>query len=85
MLWVYVKGKQGDLILIEDTDAGLPKDRHVDGVTEWKMILVSASNNSIFGDLDYFKALEKLKPIEEKDKQILVKGLSLKELEYFDK
>lgn len=78
----------GAFALTEDTLTSLPKNPKllykVDNteVNEWKLMLVSTTNNGILGDIDYYVAINKLKKfvIEEKDNQILIKGLSLKEL-----
>lgn len=46
-------------------------------------MLVSTSKDGIIGDLDYFEALKKLenKIVDENEKNVLVKGCTLKELE----
>ena len=51
-------------------------------VDEWKLMLVSTTNNGVLGDIDYYKAINKLMKyvIDEKDNNILIRGLSLKEL-----
>lgn len=49
---------------------------------DWKLMLVSTTNNGVLGDIDYYKAINKLMKfvIDEKDNNILIRGLSLKEL-----
>ena len=51
-------------------------------VDEWKLMIVSTTNNGVLGDIDYYKAINKLMKfvIDEKDNNILIRGLSLKEL-----
>ena len=51
-------------------------------VDEWKLMLVSTTNNVILGDIDYYDAIKKLMKyvIDENDNNILIKGLSLEEL-----
>ena len=51
-------------------------------VDEWKLMLVSTTNNGVLGDIDYYKAINKLMKfvIDEKDNNILIRELSLKEL-----
>ena len=79
----------GAIALTEGTETVLPKAPQtqyaVDGkpVSEWKMVFVSTSKDSIIGDADYFTALAKIKAfvIDTKVDSILVKGLSLPELE----
>ena len=79
----------GAVTLTEGTETILPKapqeNYKVDGnpVAEWKMLLVSISKNSIIGAVDYSTALkraEKYALDSDKD-SILIKGLSLAELE----
>ena len=73
--------------LTEDTDTILPKAPHyaVDGreLSEYKLILVSTTKDGIIGDYDYFDAIKKLESIksDSDNDNILVKGLSLSELE----
>ena len=45
-------------------------------------MLVSTTNNGVLWDIDYYKAINKLMKfdIDEKDNNILIRGLSLKEL-----
>lgn len=88
----FYKGKDGKpfgaFALTENTLTSLPKnpkalykidDTEVD---EWKLILVSTTNNEVLGDVDYYKAINKLMKfvIDEKDSNILIKGLSLEGL-----
>ena len=51
-------------------------------VDEWKLMLVSTTNNVILGDIDYYDAIKKLMKyvIDENDNNILIKELSLEEL-----
>lgn len=51
-------------------------------VDEWKLMLVSITNNGILGDIDYYDAIKKLMKyvIDENDNNILIKKLSLEEL-----
>lgn len=51
-------------------------------VDEWKLMLVSTTNNGVLGDIDYYDAIKKLMKyvIDENDNNILIKGLSLEEL-----
>ena len=51
-------------------------------VDEWKIMLVSTTNNRILGDIDYYDAIKKLMKyvIDENDNIILIKKLSLEEL-----
>ena len=51
-------------------------------VDEWKLMLVSTTNNGILGDIDYYDAIKKLMKyvIDENDNNILIKELSLEEL-----
>ena len=73
--------------LTEGADTILPRAPHyaVSGrkVTDYKLMLVSTTRNAAVGDLDYFDAIRKLEAfrIDSDDKNILVKGLSLSELE----
>lgn len=57
----------------------------VDGnsISDWRIMLVSISKDSVIGDIDYFTALKKAEKyvIDENDNSILIKGLSLSELE----
>lgn len=61
------------------------KNYRIDGksISEWKLVLVSTTKDTIIGDADYFAAVEKLRKyaLDEKQDSILVKGLSLDELE----
>ena len=79
----------GAIALTENTETVLPKTPQkryqVDGkqVTDWKLILVSTTKDTVIGDCDYFQALEKLESyiLESHDDTILVRGLTLGELE----
>lgn len=88
----FYKGKDGKpfgaFALTENTLTSLPKNPKalykIDNteVDEWKLMLVSTTNNGVLGDIDYYKAVNKLMKyvIDEKDNNILIRGLSLKEL-----
>ena len=88
----FYKGRDGKLFgafaLTENTLTSLPKNPKalykIDNteVDEWKLMLVSTTNNGVLGDIDYYKAINKLMKyvIDEKDNNILIRGLSLKEL-----
>lgn len=79
----------GAIALTEGTDTILPKSPQneyaIDGkqITDWKIVLISTTKDSIIGDCDYFIAFSKLKNyiIDSNDYSILIRGLSLKELE----
>lgn len=78
----------GAFSLTEGTLTALPKDPKslyaVDNqeITEWKLLLVSITNNGVLGDVEYYAAIDRLKKFAtgENDKNILIKGLSLEEL-----
>lgn len=78
----------GAFALTEGTLTSFPKNPKllykVDNieVDEWKLMLVSTTNNVILGDIDYYDAIKKLMKyvIDENDNNILIKGLSLEEL-----
>lgn len=79
----------GAIALTEGTETVLPKlpqnEYQVDGkaVSEWKLVLVSITKDTIIGDADYFTALKNVEKysLDSKKDSILVKGLSLSELE----
>ena len=79
----------GAIALTEGTDSILPKapqnEYTIDGkqITDWKIVLISTTKDSIIGDCDYFVAFNKLKNymIDSNDNSVLIRGLSLKELE----
>lgn len=79
----------GAIAITEDTETILPKapqnEYAVDGkqVSDWKIVLVSTTKDSIIGDCDYFRALKKLEKyaLDSKPNTVLIKGLSLEELE----
>ena len=88
----FYNGKDGKTFgayaLTEGTLTSFPKNprlfykvdkREVD---EWKLMLVSTTNNGILGDIDYYDAIKKLMKyvIDENDNNILIKKLSLEEL-----
>lgn len=78
----------GAIALTEGTETVLPKNPQneyaVDGkkVTDWKMVLVSTTEDNIIGDCDYFTALQKLEAymLDSNANTILIRGLSLEEL-----
>lgn len=88
----FYKGKDGKpfgaFALTENTLTSLTKNPRalykIDDteVDEWKLMLVSTTNHGVLGDIDYYKAINKLMKfvIDEKDNNILIRGLSLKEL-----
>lgn len=63
-----------------------PKDQFLfqgNTISKWRIVLVSLTNDDVFGDSDYFEILSKLdRYILDSDKDsILVRGLTLKEME----
>ena len=88
----FYKGKDGKpfgaFALTEGTLTSFPKNPRllykVDNteIDEWKLMLVSTTNNEILGDIDYYDAIKKLMKyvIDENDNNILIKKLSLEEL-----
>lgn len=78
----------GAFALIEGTLTSFPKNPKllykVDNteVDEWKIMAISTTNNEILGDIDYYDAIKKLMKyaIDENDNNILIKKLSLEEL-----
>ena len=79
----------GAMALTEGAETILPKapqrEYAVDGkpVADWRMVLISTTKDAALGDCEYSLALEKLVPyiLDVKDDSVLVKGLSLNELE----
>lgn len=73
--------------LTEGAETILPKAPRytVDGreLLEYKLILVSTSKDSVIGECNFFDAIKKLESfkLDSDDDNILVKGLSLSELE----
>jgi hypothetical protein len=73
--------------LTEDTETILPKAPRfaVEGkeVSEYKLMLVSITKDGVIGSCDYFDAIRKLEAykLDSDNDNILVKGLSLSELE----
>lgn len=64
----------------------LPQNEYrVDGkaVAEWKLVLVSTTKDAIIGDADYFTALKSIEKysLDSKKESVLVRGLTLSELE----
>lgn len=78
----------GAIALTEGTVTVLPENPQekymVDGkpVSEWKMVLVSTSADSVIGDVDYFMALKKVKKyaLDSTGDSLLIKALSFSEL-----
>lgn len=78
----------GAIALTEGTKTALPKNPQngyaVDGkkVSEWKIVLVSTTEDRIIGECDYFTVLKKLESyiIDSNVNTILIRGLSLEEL-----
>ena len=79
----------GGFAITEATRTVLPKDPKStildDGntVDDWKVVLVSLTNRDALGDCDYYKTLAKLESfvLDSNETSILIRGLSLKELE----
>ena len=79
----------GVLALTEATRTVLPKEPkdqflfQGNTISKWRIVLVSLTNDDVFGDSDYFEILSKLdRYILDSDKDsILVRGLTLKEME----
>lgn len=79
----------GAIALTEGTETVLPKSPQnqyaVNGkaVSEWKMVLVSTTKDAIIGDAEYFSALRECEKyvLDSKMDSVLVRGLSLEELE----
>ena len=48
-------------------------------ISQWRIALIDATNDSMIGDMDYFMALKKLQPyiLAEDSNFILVRGLTL--------
>ncbi len=79
----------GAIALTEGTETVLPKfpqdEYRIDNqvISEWKLVLVSTTKGTIIGDADYFVALRRVEKyaLASKKDSILIKGLSLSELE----
>ena len=77
----------GAFALTEGTETILPKAPRyaIEGkeLSDYKLLLVSTTKDSILGECDYFEVLEKLEAFEldSNENNILVQGLSLSELE----
>lgn len=79
----------GAFALTEGADTVLPKnpkeEYKIDGkiVDEWKIVFVSTSKTGVIGEADYFSVLKKIEKfvVDSNKSSILVKGLSVKELE----
>ena len=73
--------------LTEGTDTILPKAPRyaVSGteVKEYKLMLVSTTKDGVLGDCDYFDAIKKLEAfsVDSDNENLLIRGLSLSELE----
>ena len=78
----------GAFALTETTETALPIDPRssytVQGkrVDEWKLSLVSITKDSVLGEVEYYRAIEKLKKYStgEKNGCLITKGLTLEEL-----
>lgn len=79
----------GAMALTEGTETILPtapqQKYAVDGkpVSRWRMVVISTTKDAVLGDCEYSLALKKLAPyiLDAKDGSVLVKGLSLSQLE----
>ena len=79
----------GAFALTEGTETILPTAPQtkyaVDGkpISRWRMVLISTTKDAVLGDCEYSLALKKLAPyiLDAKDDSVLVKGLSLSQLE----
>ena len=77
----------GAFALTEGTETFLPKSPNyaVDGnpINEYRIMLVSTTTDAVIGDIDYYIALSKLEDykLDETNDSILIRGLSLEELE----
>lgn len=79
----------GAIALTEGTETVLPRnpqaEYRVDGkvVENWRMMLISTTKDAIIGDADYQTALRNAEKyaVDQRQNEILVRGLSLTELE----
>lgn len=79
----------GAITITEQVKTILPKtpqnEYRVDTqiISEWRMVLISTTKDTIVGDVDYFKALNRLERyvLDSNKEAILIRGLTLKELE----
>lgn len=79
----------GAMALTEGTETILPKaperEYAVDGkpVLDWRVVVISTTKDAVLGDCEYSLALKRLAPyiLDAKDDSVLVKGLSLSQLE----
>ena len=79
----------GAIALTEGTETVLPKvpqnEYAVDGqqVLDWRLALISTTRDGFVGDCEYSEALEKLEKymIDSSERNILIRALSLDELE----
>lgn len=79
-------GVFGAFALTEDTETLLPfhPAYAVDGtpVTDYRLCLISTTQDKMLGETDYFAAVEKLRAYAEKsdEREMVVRGLTLDEL-----
>lgn len=81
----------GVFTLTEDTDTILSKDPrseyNVEGerLETWKLIFVSITKDEVIGEMEYYEAIQLLKnyAADENRESILVRGLTLQEMESF--
>jgi hypothetical protein len=87
---IYVTEEEmpfGAFALNEETPSIFPKRprANVDGVniSDWKLYLVSMTNDELLGDVNYFKALDAMKEytVDEDSENILIRAINLGELE----
>lgn len=77
----------GAFALTEGTETILPKAPNyaVSGntITDYRLMLVSTTKDSVIGDCEYFEALGRIESyiIDSNDNSVLLRGLSLEELE----
>lgn len=79
----------GVLALTEATRTVLPKDPQDqflfqgNTISKWRILFVSLTNDDVFGDSDYFEIMSKLDRyiLDSDQDSILVRGLTLKEME----
>ena len=79
----------GGLAITEATRTVLPNDpkskyaSEGDDISDWRLVAVSITKNDALGDCDYYNAFAKLEPciIDSKEDFILIRGLTVKELE----
>ena len=79
----------GGFAITEATRTILPKDPRTkfaadtNNKQDWRMVLVSLSKDSVLGDRDYYELISGFDKfiLDSRDDEILIRGLSLKELE----